>query len=1237
MGVLFSAATNQKLQRSSAPLLDAAGLYTLMCWVRVSEWGTGWRTILGVNDSEGYDAIQLYEVGGDSVFDLWASEGADNYSSTPYNINTWYHVAIVRNSDTDAKLYVNGVLDITCSTNVSGRSGTPAGFAFGNEYNVTNGFSGAQAFGKAWTTNLTQAEIQQEMYVARPVRRANLLGWWPFFPGSAERLIDYYQRADLSEVGVVADYDNPPVSWGSKIYTVPWQIPPTGGSISGGGLVHEWLEHASNPAQLDFTVAGWFYIRDPNEYPTLFAMDGGDNTCVQLIYEDGLWRLAIGGNSIWQGGTTYLSTSTWYHVAWVSNGANDNRVYLNGNLEINRTAETYTGESGIVFFSQDNTEAAYPGVAFRGNLANWKIWDGVQLTENEIKQEMYQYRPSRFADLWAWYPMMSDLQNALRDYSGNDRHLTSHGRFWVEDGPSISWGSLLSHLRNAVGAAPIEESITLAKSLQISSSDQTNIQDFASLGKSLQLNTLDELEILSPDRLSFWITDQIWLDVATPKIGTTGSLDNWVTDQIHYGVYTAAEGGPVEESVILDNHLGVLASGQTSENDAVTLDNHIAISESDQTTESDAVALDNYIGISELDQIIKSDAVALDNHIGISELDQTSENDAVALDNHIAISELDQTSESDAVALDNHIAISELDQTSESDATTLDRFAGLTVAEAIGGTATNESVNLEIYLSITKHLPGVVEEAVILDLVLTVLNSDQLDLQDAVSLNRMAGEDAVSDTNEQDAVSLIINQVIDTATQTNESDLVSLGRINIIAELDQTNESDAVSLGRINTIVPVSQTVENDATTLEDFIGISVLEEAQGFINETVILARSMAIEALEEGISHVSEDVSLSRLAGIDEISQCQVNDDLILNRLAGISGILQALIDESALLIYSIAIEALEEGISQVSEDVALSRLASISEIEQSQINEAVIFSHSIVIEALEEGISHVSEDVTLTRLSDISEATQCLLNDITLLNRLAVISEETQCQVNDLVSLSKFMYIIIIDETIGQYTEILTLGRIAAISIFQEGISHVAEDISLARSNLILINEESKIYNSLIFGRSNGISSSVQCQVSKSLIFARSNGLSIATQIVINENTTVSKFSIFNSSSQLMLNELLTLSRLDDFAILDSRYLLESVNLQYDNGLSLIDSSIIFEEIELGRIDIFTLITLLYGFNIINLNQSKSIIAEPPSLYVYNDGNHSIGVLFRDKRAEVLFRDKRGHILWRDKRGK
>jgi len=610
----------------------------------------------------------------------------------------------------------------------------------------------------------------------------------------------------------------------------------------------------------------------------------------------------------------------------------------------------------------------------------------------------------------------------------------------------------------------------------------------------------------------------------------------------------------------------------------------------------------------------------------------------------------------------------------------------------VGG-AIEESINLGLILRVTQPMPQNIEESVTLVIHSGISNDSQIIALNEISLNKVNAEGNADIANVIDSTLLGKFENISITTDVNVLDITTLARFDDISSLEIRVISESFILARfaalasegarpeieesvtlaksagqsssdlvniydfitfthfisitireVPTITEVitllrlvaqtggTQTNENDVASLVKFSGFAAFEEREG-LNEGVSLSYSLGMALLQEGISHVSEDVNVGRLLGIVPNEQGRVSDTISLNRLSSIVSNSQEQVLNAISLNRLTGITSNDQG--QLADAISLNRLTSIAASELPlSIIQSISLNRLFGITSNDQG--QVSNAISLNRLDNVttSELPFSIIQNVSL-NRLAGISGISLCQVNDNLSLSKLINIIIIDETIGQYSEILTLGRGLSISVFQEGVSHVGETISLNRLNEIAISEQNRIHNSLLFGRTNGIGLNDQYQILSNLIFARSSGLGISTQIAIDDDVTLSKFSVFNTSSQLILNELLSLSKLDNLAILDSRYLLENINLQYNNGLSLIDGSIIFEEIELGRIDIVTLIALLFANNVIGLNQFKSIIAEPQSLYIYDNGDHAVGVLFRDKRAEVLFRDKRAEVLFRDKR--
>lgn len=217
----FDASTDRLLRTSG--VLDHNSAYTVMCWIRPSSI-SGAPCIFAVsagtysaNGEELYisaslgNRLTLYAVNG-------GTDGFGSPNGSVLSANTWYHVAIVRESTTSLKSYLNGVYEQTCTVSAASRSASSrmefGAWSAGNN----DPFSGRIHAIKIWNTALTEAEIAQEVYTVAPRKLDSLWGWYPTRPGSGERAKDYSGNGrDWTEGGTLTDDDPPPISWGGRI------------------------------------------------------------------------------------------------------------------------------------------------------------------------------------------------------------------------------------------------------------------------------------------------------------------------------------------------------------------------------------------------------------------------------------------------------------------------------------------------------------------------------------------------------------------------------------------------------------------------------------------------------------------------------------------------------------------------------------------------------------------------------------------------------------------------------------------------------------------------------------------------------------------------------------------------------------------------------------------------------------------------------------------------------------
>jgi len=184
------------------------------------------------------------------------------------------------------------------------------------------------------------------------------------------------------------------------------------------------------------TVMAWIYIStDRNDYTAFFGLAENeivstDSTGTRLLHWDGsLERLG-----------TNLSTGTWYHLAYVSNGDSTSSaftLYLNGASDISSGARSVATSGATMYLGNDPY-----GEWLNGRLAHVKIWSA-NLTQAEIQQEMYTIRPQRFSNLWCWMPTVETGGDRDAEWSGSGNTWTENGTLSDEANPPVSWGSLV--------------------------------------------------------------------------------------------------------------------------------------------------------------------------------------------------------------------------------------------------------------------------------------------------------------------------------------------------------------------------------------------------------------------------------------------------------------------------------------------------------------------------------------------------------------------------------------------------------------------------------------------------------------------------------------------------------------------------------------------------------------------------------------------------------------------------
>lgn len=201
--------------------------WTISGWVYfVALPGSGvYHALFGINTNNTvrFDFLYVKNQSGVTYPTVQVDNGAYNEVTDfgiTFSASTWYHMALVRSSNTSLVAYINGTAASANTTNQSANTGTLR-LEIGSFAAWSDTCSARFAAFKHHSAALSAAEILQEMRTIRPQRLANLSGWYPMFPGASERLVDYSGNGQsLTEVGTLTDEDPPPISYGGPSWAV---------------------------------------------------------------------------------------------------------------------------------------------------------------------------------------------------------------------------------------------------------------------------------------------------------------------------------------------------------------------------------------------------------------------------------------------------------------------------------------------------------------------------------------------------------------------------------------------------------------------------------------------------------------------------------------------------------------------------------------------------------------------------------------------------------------------------------------------------------------------------------------------------------------------------------------------------------------------------------------------------------------------------------------------------------
>ena len=346
--------------------------FTLEAWIYPIDGG---RTF----DSTKYGTIISQFVAG-SITNSWgwaigiSAGGVFNYMSLEtggtnrltvtglsYPINTWHHVACVRNNGT-ITFYINGV------------SVGSASYASAISYNASASVNiGRSAFVGAYENWLKGYISNLRVVKGRAVYTSN------FIPSKSP-------LTAIPSTVLLTCQSSPIVDNSSNAFTItntgttlPY-IPPQSDFYAAsfnGSSQYISMPAAAGVASYasDFTIEFWFYANSLPSAGNTYALAS------QLKLSTGRsWRIQVDsdGNLIVSGivasGAGAIVANAWYHVAWTKNST-ANYLFINGTLAGTAASSTPPASTDPVFIGATN-DSASPVWLFPGKISNFRIVKG---------------------------------------------------------------------------------------------------------------------------------------------------------------------------------------------------------------------------------------------------------------------------------------------------------------------------------------------------------------------------------------------------------------------------------------------------------------------------------------------------------------------------------------------------------------------------------------------------------------------------------------------------------------------------------------------------------------------------------------------------------------------------------------------------------------------------------------------------------------------------------------------
>lgn len=318
----FNGSTDYIAAPTNAGFTFGTGDFTIEGWVYPLTASNGGVFQQGTSlfPTSTTNSVALQTVSAGQVWGIYAKNTNTNSTAT-YNLNTWYHFALVR-SGTNTTLYINGTSVIAVTGDNTNYTGTY--FGVGNIYGTN--------YINAYISNLRvlKGTAQYTSNFTPPTS--------PLTATSNTQLLVNFTNAGIID----STAKNVLTTGGSGATISTTQSKFGGSSISFSGSAGGYLQLLSSnfntiPASTDFTLECWVYTTASNRAPNVWHNVSSQKIIAFFLSSSDFNNISTimgpfsypGSNASVVRGTTNIVANTWTHVAFVRSGSTIT-VYVDG-------------------------------------------------------------------------------------------------------------------------------------------------------------------------------------------------------------------------------------------------------------------------------------------------------------------------------------------------------------------------------------------------------------------------------------------------------------------------------------------------------------------------------------------------------------------------------------------------------------------------------------------------------------------------------------------------------------------------------------------------------------------------------------------------------------------------------------------------------------------------------------------------------------------------------------------